>query len=286
MRKISTICRFPGRIYPVNLAALGFRVLALPFALSTSPSLQAQIALPPPPVAEPPPSLPDSKDPIQKRRLEREEKKSEAKKKIEAESIARKSQDAADKAKAEAQEKRPFYGFFDLSLLKPAAAVSGSRSNYTCDMTTHISTYLRMFFDKDPSVVQGWFGVRVAPFGGFGTQNKVTARFAMTFLGPAIAVGKVGMPDDPLNDNPKRFAWLWSGGVAAISKLSRDDETFKGAPSDFQGSGWAYESPALWSEVRWTRITRGALGFGVITGVQTASGKTFYYAGLSASGFY
>lgn len=251
-----------------------------------SQQLFGQILLPPPPSALPPPTTPIEKNPAVIRKQERELKKAEENQKNETATQEKRKQKELEDAKAEAQQKRPLYGFFELSLLKPTALVSNSRSNYICDVTSHISGYLRMFVDKDPDVVQGFAGMRVAPFGGYGTQNKLTARFAHMFIGPAIGIGRIGAPDDPLDDSPTRFMWLWSGGIAGLTRLANKDESYKGAPSDFKSSRWIYESPGMWSELRWTRIVRGAVGYGAMVGTQAGSGKTFYYAGITASGFY
>jgi hypothetical protein len=191
-----------------------------------------------------------------------------------------------EKIKSEAQQKRPLYGFFELSLLYPKVSVSRKRTDYHCDVTSHINGYLRLFVDKDPETVQGWAGLRVASFGGYGIQNNFSGRFAHTFLGPSIGIGGISKPDDPLNDIPTRTFWLWSGGIAAVSKLNSRDDGVKQAPSDFKSTGWGYEAPGLWSELRWSKITRGALGYGGVIGLQLAEGKNFFYAGISGSGFY
>ena len=285
MCKISIICRFEGnpcRVFFAPWTAL----MALFIAIAPARGFAQGIELPPPAAPVPPPTIPRERDPSLLRKQEKaEQKKSE----IKSEDIARENAQETRKeeaAKAEAQKARPLYGFIELSLLQPKAVVSQGRSNYACDPTNHINIYARTLWNTEANAIQPWVGVRVAPFGGYGTQGKLTARFAHTWMGPAFGVGRIAKADDPASDNPTRNGLLWSGGIAVVSRLVAGDESAPPLPDDFNPTPGAYESPGLWSEIRWIHITRGALGLGAMGVIQTGRGKIFYYAGGTISGFY
>jgi len=197
-----------------------------------------------------------------------------------------KDQKVVDKAYDEAHKPRPLYGFVDVSLLLPKAIVSSGRSNYVPDLTSHFSAYVRTSWGQGADVVQPWVGFRVAPFGGYGTQDRLTARFAHTWLGPSFGFGKIQTSSDPLANRPIRYGFLWSAGVAAVSRMTVDGESTRHAPKDFTSTPWSMDPPGVWSELRITRISMGALGLGFLGGLQTGSGKVFVYGGLTASGFY
>ena len=283
MRKISRFCR--QRCQQCRAIFAGITILIC-FAFSYQSALAQQILLPEPPPAAPPPALPREKDPIVIRAKERESK---AANQLESEKKSRQAiaqQANEEKAKEEAKKPRDFYGFMELSLVQPQAIVSSGRSNYSSDMTSHISAYARLFWKSEASTVQPWAGLRIAPFGGIGTQKKLTARFAHTWMGPAIGVGSVTHSDNLSSDVPTRSFWLVSGGIAAVNRLVARDESATPLPEDFKPTPWAYEPPGTWAELRWSRIIRGAIGLGGMGGIQTGKGKIFYYAGLTISGFY
>ena len=285
MRKISIICRFKGNPCRALFAAL-VNFLAICSALTPARGFAQGIELPPPVSPAPPPVIPSEKDPMLLRRQEKaEQKKSE----IKVEETTRETIQEAKREeaiKAEAQKPRPLYGFIELSLLQPKAVVRHGRSDYVCDPTNHINIYARTFWNSEADAIQPWIGARIAPFGGYGTQGKLTARFAQTWMGPAIGFGRIAKSDDPTSVNPTRSGFLWSAGIAAVSRLVADDESAPPLPSDFKPTSWTYEGPGLWSELRWIYVTRGALGFGAMGGLQTGKGKVFYYAGGTVSGFY
>ena len=230
--------------------------------------------------------IPREKDPVTLRKQEKEEQKKSDIKTEEIQHETVQEIKRGETAKAEAQKPRPLNGFIELSLLQPKAVVSQGRSNYVSDPTNHINIYARTFWNSEADAIQPWIGVRVAPFGGYGTQGKLTARFAHTWMGPAVGFGRVSKANDPTSDNPTRNGFLWSAGIAGVSRLVADDESAPPLPSDFKPTSWAYESPGLWSEIRWIHITRGAVGLGAMGGIQTGKGKIFYYAGGTISGFY
>ena len=268
MRKISRFCR--QRCQQCRAIFAGITILIC-FAFSYQSALAQQILLPEPPPAAPPPALPREKDPIVIRAKERESK---AANQLESEKKSRQAiaqQANEEKAKEEAKKPRDFYGFMELSLVQPQAIVSSGRSNYSSDMTSHLSAYVRLFWKSEASTVQPWAGLRIAPFGG---------------IGPAIGVGSVKHSDNLSSDVPTRSFWLVSGGIAAVNRLVARDESATPLPEDFKPTPWAYEPPGTWAELRWSRIIRGAIGLGGMGGIQTGKGKIFYYAGLTISGFY
>ena len=200
----------------------------------------------------------------------------------------RKEETKQQQIKAEAAQPRPFYGFLEISLMYPKILVSGSRKNYQADVTTHVTAMGRIFSSQDAQSVQPWVGLRVAPFGGFGTQKGHRGRFALTYIGPAIGFGRISSQDVSEVDKeapPERSGWLISTGAAAVYRTTRQDEPETSHATDFQNSGWASDAPGVWLEGRYIHIAMGAVGIHGVIGVQTAQGKTFAYLGAAIAGY-
>jgi hypothetical protein len=290
LRKISRNCR-SERIYCRAILAGGKFVVCWLSLLtaSTVPAANAQateIELPPAPKSAPPPTIPKEKDPIEVRKQERERKRQDANREIEAERARAADKDSMEKSQREAQKPRGLFGFTELSLNVTKAMVSSGRSNYAVDPTVHVNTYVRTLWNSDPDVLQPWIGLRIAPFTGYGTQGKLTGRFAHTWIGPSFGLGKISKADDITADYPVRHAILVSGGIAAVARLGAKEESSPPLPRDFKPTPWAQDAPGVWTELRFMTVTRGALGWGGMLGVQTGSGKVFVYAGVIGSGFY
>ena len=282
MRKISTNCR-PGVIF---CRAVFARLLIAASSGWATLSFAQLIEAPAPPLAEPPPVIPPERDPARIRRQQKMEREQET---VKADTVSRETIEATrrvEEQKKEASQPRPLYGFVELSLLQPAGTVSKGRSEYRFDMTTHINAYARALWDSDASTAQPWIGIRVAPLNGYGTQNKTTARFSHTWIGPAIGFGRITPPTDLESGFPTRDLLLWSLGVSAVTRLRSPDDGDAPMPKDFESAPWAFDAPGAWSEVRWARIFQGATGVGLMLGTQTGTGKIIYYGGVTVSGFF
>ena len=263
------------------------RILLLVTVVSSPDQTFAQsILAPEPPAAAPPPVIPPERDPALLRKQEINARRdAETKKETETKEKIQETK-KEDKAKAEAKKPRPLYGFAELSLLQPKAIVSKGRSTYVSDLTTHMNSYVRLFWNNGAEDPQPWLGFRAAPFGGYGTQDKLTARFAHTWMGPAIGFGRIAKASDPSEDYPVRHGFLFSAGIDGVSRLIADDESAEPLPDDFKPTPWAFDSPGAWAELRWIRVSMGAFGLGAMAGAQTGTGKMFVYAGATVSGFY
>ncbi len=282
MRKISINCRFVGNSCRVVFAlCTTWQPLILPIRANAQ-----AIQEPGAPTPAMPPSIPKDKDPVVLRQRVKQEKAKEDIRSREESREQAKDQKAQAKAYDEAHQPRPLYGFAEVSLLFPMAIVSAGRSNYEPDPTSHFSAYVRTAWGRGPESLQPWVGLRIAPFGGYGTQDRLTARFAHTWIGPAAGLGLIQAPADPLSEAPIRYGVLWSAGVAGVTRMAAAGESAKSQPKDFSPTPWSMDPPGVWSELRITRISLGALGLGVLAGIQTGSGKMFIYGGLTASGFY
>jgi len=290
LRKISRNCRSQRISCRAILARSKFLVLwLLLFAapiIASRPAQAAEIELPPAPKSAPPPAIPKERDPTEARKQERERKRQDVNREIEAERAHASEQAAKEKSQREAQRPRGLFGFTELSLNLTKATVKSGRSNYAVDPTVHLNTYVRAFWNSDPDVLQPWIGLRIAPFTGYGTQGKLTGRFAHTWIGPSFGIGKISKADDITADFPVRHAVLFSGGIAAVARLGAKEESSPPLPTDFKPTPWAHDPPGVWMELRFITVTRGALGWGGMLGAQTGSGKLFLYAGLIGSGFY
>lgn len=253
----------------------------------SSQSAKAQIDLPTPPKAVPPPRVPESRNPVnirheehlKKQETQREEEKSEVEQKTEKKRV--------EQAKQEKLEPRPMYGFVELSLLYPKFTTSGQRKKYNGDATTHINMWSRLSYSKPSGVVQPWIGLRIAPFSGSGVQKNYAGRFALTYFGPGIGFGSVD--DRPASageaESESRYGWLLSAGVAAVSKLTNTDQAIDSGATDFTPSAWYMDSPGAWAEFRWMSIFQNALSWDVIGGAQLGEGKNIVYFGLGISGW-
>jgi hypothetical protein len=282
MRKISIFCRPSGNFCRVFSALLNVWLTTAP----SNMALGQTIIDPGVPTSAIPPVIPTDRDPALLRKRDRERRQMEevqSEKDSHAKIVEQRSQ---EKARAEAQIPRQLYGFAEVSLLQPKAIVSAGRSKYVSDLTSHFSAYVRTFWNQGADSIQPWAGIRIAPFGGYGTQGRLTARFAHTWMGPCLGVGKIYPANDPQSDNPSRYGILWSGGVAGVYREVADDESSPPLPKDFSPTPWSFDPPGAWSELRVMRVTMGAVGVGGLVGVQTGSGKIFLYAGATVSGFY
>lgn len=274
MRKISTICRLPRIIYPAFIAGLSFTFWSF--------SALSQIA----PPAEPSPQAPPPQSRSGSYRFEQRDRR-ELEEKIE-------KQKASEKLKAQVkQEKREtflksrlFAGFAEFNVSVARALVRDNRSDYKPDPSAHVSGYVRSFWGYGLTDPQLWYGFRIAPFGGYGTQNGQTARFAHTWIGPALGFGRFYTPDDRAGAETPVRLFMVSGGIAALSKLANEDESFYPAPKDFKPCAWCHDPPGLWAEVRWTALRGGVTGWGWVLGLQTGTNKILPYGGLALSGFY
>lgn len=256
------------------------------FLMLLPQSAASQIDLPPPPVAAPPPALPRERDPVVIRESEKKAAAAEDATQRKDENVQREDARRAEVAKAEAVKPRPLYGFVELSLLYPKVTVSGDREDYRADMTTHVHFWIRPNFDKLAQDVQLWLGLRLAPFAGYGTQNRQKGRFGLTYFGPGLGFGKISAPDETGSDLPTRSGWLVAGGIAAVSRLgNRDEEHSGGSTTDFHTKSTGFDSPGVWSEARTIHVFRGALSANLILGAQLAEQKNFYYFGIGLAGW-
>ncbi len=286
MHKISTIYLSGRNFCRAKFASLTRTVCTILCLFGSHQGLAQGGLLPPPPAVSPPPLIaPENDGALNRKRLREQNKPAEV---LSDAAIVEVEKEVKQKevAKAEAQKPRPLYGFTEFNLLQPKAVVNSGRKDYMSDVTVHVSTYVRAFWNEGPEVAQPWIGVRIAPFGGVGTQGRRTSRFAFTYMGPAIGLGSIAKPQDTSVDFPVRYGYLLSAGISGLSRLVATDESAPPLPSDFSPISWIFDSPGVWSEIRWLRISRGALGFGMMAGVQTGQGKIFYYAGILGSGFY
>jgi hypothetical protein len=243
----------------------------------TSPVF-SQISLPEPPKAAPPP-IPPKKKESESEDDERDEALSDsAKDAKDNKSVKTPIPDRAP----ELDLPRPLYGFFELSLLGTKALVRGGRSGYYSEPSNHVSAWLRAIPSKDSNKIQLWAGLRAAPFNGYGTQNRTSERFAHTYLGPGIAVGRVLHPD-PKSKPPFVNGWLLASGVSAVHRQGTSDAGDQS--DDFSSTPWAYSPPGAWAELRLMRMFHGALSTNLIIGSQLAKDKNFVYFGVGLGGW-
>jgi hypothetical protein len=286
MRKISRNYRLRGNLCRAFFAAMVHLASAGLLMFYANTAVYGEILLPPPPTAMPPPRQPATRNPTQDVEVDRSDTIQGLRQEFDTTPPPQNAKSNPEKKVAKLPKKRLMAGVFELSLLKPWVTTTGHRRNYTCDVGSHASGYMRPLVHKDPMTVQFWVGLRVAPFGCVGSHKSQRGRFSHTFLGPAVGFGRFIASEDPSRDQVARSFWLWSFGISGLHKTAAEQDVKGSTSSDFSKSRLVYESPAGWAEFRWSQVFRGALGSGLLLGTQTASGKSFYYVGLTASGFY
>lgn len=275
MRKISIICRSRRIIYPAIFAGVTW-------ALVCAPSAFSEITPPVNPKPEPPPPPSSSGREEFQRKVQRE--MDESARQLSADK-AREEEAAEDSAQAFLKS-RPFAGFAELSFYAARASVTGGRSDYQVDPGIHTSAYLRTYWRSKVRDLQPWFGLRTAPFGGYGTQKGRTARYAHTWMGPALGIGKFLTPGDRDDTSAPAYLILLSGGFSGVARLTNPDETEKSPLADFKPCAWCQDGSGAWLEFRYTYLSSGVVGVSGLLGVQTGTGKVFSYGGVSIAGFY
>lgn len=271
-----------------RLPRLRWEFIAAPSLLITlTTSGWAQIDLPVPPAAVPPPKIPDAQNPVLIRRDERQEEQKKAKEEFKIDQENRSEKQREVRAKQELAEPRPMYGFLEINLVYPKILTTGARKNYTADFATHFNGWARLSPSKPSDVTQAWVGLRVAPFAGSGIQRDHAGRFAFTYFGPGLGIGEIqGRKKTDVSDEAEsRSGWLLSTGIAAVSRLTRRDEAVEAGASDFAPTPWAIDAPGVWVEYRYMHVFMGALSGNFILGGQLAQGKTIVYTGVGFAGW-
>jgi hypothetical protein len=275
LRKISIFCRLSGTLCPAIFAVFAAMFIARPSALAQTILLEN-----PKPAPTPPPSSSGREGFKQKKQREiREETQ-----RISAD--ATRAREATDQIRFNAIKDSQFGAFVDISLYAGQAVVSHGRSNYMVEPGSHVSGYVRPFWRIGITETQPWFGLRVAPFGGHGTQSGRSGRYAHTWLGPSLGVGKFLTLNDREKAAIPEYFLLLSGGFAALTKLRHPTEAEKSPADDFRPCGWCQDASGAWLEMRLTHLGLGLVGFGGHLGIQTGSGKKFTYLGGNISFFY
>lgn len=274
-----------GRTKPKEISAY-FLIVTLTMAAVVLPQeVQGQISLPPPPTAVPPPAIPEDKDPAILRRKEKAAAKEEAAKSQRKALVEKAEVEREVAAKEELSKPRPLYGFIEISMHYPKILTSGERKDYVGNVTNHVNFWSRLKYDTPADETQVWAGFRLAPFGGTGVQGSDKGRFAMTYFGPSLGFGKVGVVSDSTSDSPSRNGWLIGAGVAAVSILGHPDEIYRSTSTDFKSTPVGFDSPGGWIEGRFMHVFHGAISGNLIIGSQLGNGKNFIYSGFGLGGW-
>jgi hypothetical protein len=277
-----------GRLCRARIAGCSWMNWALiAMFLASMTEAKAQVDLPPPPSAAPPPQEPKGQTAIELRHEEHVKAQTKQLDEIKTEREQQADKKLEEQAKQEKVEPRPMYGFMEINFLYAKVLTTGTRKNYLADPTTHFNGWLRTSSSKPSDQPQLWAGFRIAPFSGSGVQRKHAGRYALTYFGPGLGFGKIQSQGKIINpdDTETRTGWLFSGGVAAVTKLSRHDEPADTGATDFRSTPWAMDSPGVWLEYRAMRVFNAALSGNLIVGGQMAEGKNFVYLGLGFAGW-
>lgn len=212
----------------------------------------------------------------------------------------------------ESLKDRPLTLMFEVSLIYPKIIVTGVRKSYVADMSSHFQVVTRMFPSLPATDLQLWYGLRLAPFAGYGVYKGVPGRFGFTYLGPIIGVGNLvqrygerpssaseGETDTKAarqidhgesavasNEGIVRWGYLWTLGIAAQSRVGYATRYDESVDDDFNSKGFAMDAPGVWSEIRLLSVHYGALGYNAFIGGQAGKGKQFYWVGMGLAGWY
>ena len=185
---------------------------------------------------------------------------------------------------------------FELAFYLTTVAVRDDRKRYVSDPSVHFNLFYRHDAKNRVDKIGPWFGFRMAPFSGSGYHNKKFGSYGLTYFGPMIGVGKIGlMPTKEVgavrsNENtetsiPSTSGWLVGGGFAAVSNVGKTTDDNPASGSDFDTKGATFDGTGFWIEGRYIKILYGAFGYNLTLGVQTGRNKEFIYAGIGASGW-
>jgi hypothetical protein len=184
----------------------------------------------------------------------------------------------------------------ELAFYLTTASVRGDRKRYVSDPSVHFNLFYRHDAKKRNDKIGPWVGFRIAPFTGSGFHQNKFGSYGITYFGPMIGVGKIGViPTKELgtvrsNQSneltiPSTNGWLVGGGFAAVTKSGKTTDDNPPIDSDFRTRGATYDASGFWIEGRYIKILYGAIGYNLTIGVQTGRGKEFFYAGVGASGW-
>lgn len=247
-------------------------------------------SLAPPTPARPPRSPDEPAEVLQKKRQNRKMRERES-----SPPPLTPGQKARKSLYEEATTARPHAFFMEVSLVFCGVTTSGARNGYTCNPTTHFDMAWRHDQARPLGDVSLWYGLRVAPFSGTGFYEKVPGTYGLTYFGPMLGVGKIdpvpldGAATAPGEEPefPTADGWLFTTGIAAVSRIGRSDVPGdKDGTDDFKSQGVTFDGPGIWGEGRYVRIVYGALSTDLFVGAQTGRGKLIVYGGIGLGAWY
>jgi hypothetical protein len=185
---------------------------------------------------------------------------------------------------------------FEVSGVAGTVSTRGDRERYSAEPTSHFNIFYRYDAKNRDGKIGPWYGLRLAPFAGSGFHKKSPGHYGLTYFGPMIGVGKIDPAQSQDGESlrteqesevkiPASSGWVVGTGLAAVSRTGKSNEEQPDPDSDFTPEGIAFDSPGLWLEARYISILYGALGYNVIFGIQTGTGKEFIYAGIGFAGW-
>ncbi|MFK7823190.1 MAG: hypothetical protein AB8G05_03480 [Oligoflexales bacterium] len=248
----------------------------------------------PEPVVPPPPDKEQSQQDLQRLRKRRKKRKGGNISRYKYFQNKRNQQLVKD-----SEKKGPYQFMTQTSLVLPAILARGPRSNYTSELSAHISTFFRLSPDEEPFSQQYWWGIRIAPFAGTGNYQETAGRYNFFYFGPMIGIGSLSrsLETDQKENNgivtrsnkntPKTNGWFLMGGIAAHTRIVQVDPTDDIADKEMNTIKSAkLDGTGLWVEFTYANIYFGSLGAHYVAGVQLGEEKVFLWLGVGAGGWY
>lgn len=188
-----------------------------------------------------------------------------------------------------------------LSLILPTINTSGPRSEYTTELSSHLSFLKKIEFTRKKSTSSMWWGLRFAPFSGTGIYENVAGRYSFFYFGPILGIGEVNARKANTNSRERkaagviraetsetlsRTAWFFTGGLAAVSGQAKVEATNQRVDQDMTTNrGAKLDGASFWFEYTYSNIRHDALGINYVSGIQLGRGKTFIWLGIGLAGW-
>lgn len=165
----------------------------------------------------------------------------------------------------------------EVSLVIPSITTTGSRKDYTTEMTSHFSFLFRL--SRQPSLaeeLQLFTGIRSAYFSGSGVFGDVAGRYSFNYIGPVVGLGWFSFPEE---DPVKTYAgFVLAAGIAVQSRRATRDPADAEVANDLDSSrGLKLDGNGLWFEFGYMTIPDDEFGLHFYVGTQRGSGKQFNY---------
>ncbi|MDD9952041.1 MAG: hypothetical protein OXT67_10815 [Zetaproteobacteria bacterium] len=194
-------------------------------------------------------------------------------------------QEEQQKINALAWDPRPLRWSVSTNLVLTQTSASNRRSGYSTDPGLHLAAV-----KIEPS--GSLLGIRILPMAGYGVHKKVSGRFAFNYIG--VDWGYLWLSDLPQDrkkwradhpelQNPERDAMMIRAGIAAGAKIGYVEAGINPASTDFETSRGLFPAPAVWMELRRSRLFFQRLGIDTSLGIMMTGEINWLWVSIGLS---